>query len=69
MKEQGCPECNTIVGGRANFEAGKCVWCHGDGEPDTGGREVVDCSHCKGSGKCPTCRGSGYVTAEGQPSR
>lgn len=56
--EEGCSDCADHLPG-CDVGNGKCSNCSGTGvEPLT---PEIDCSHCGGSGECPTCHGSGTV--------
>jgi len=43
------------------YNPGKCSICSGNGIFKTSGG-ALDCKHCKGTGICPGCNGSGWVT-------
>ncbi len=57
-----CPEC-----GDSPLTRGKCQECDGTGIGDSlnsvidvlAGTDEGKCEHCGGTGKCPTCGGSG----------
>ncbi len=67
-----CPDCDgdseDLTQDRGN---GICSLCHGGGvggmldEVADGtnpfGRGQIHCDNCAGSGRCPTCDGSGYA--------
>jgi hypothetical protein len=54
---------STGVGFRSS---GRCPICQGSGQVTSGGATQAStplsyrCTHCQGSGWCPTCRGTGY---------
>lgn len=64
-----CPNCDSVKMFSLDSEGdGKCSACHGTGyggffelffEPLTG--QLQECDECRGTGRCPTCAGSGLV--------
>ena len=68
-----CPDCDGIeIAPGLDLGNRKCNWCHGTGESVMGAiasavvpidseREAAKCTHCDGTGKCPTCDASGEV--------
>src|ERR1035437_1412760 len=63
MKQQ-CPDCAS--GGVFGVGNGKCSKCYGGGKAGTFADEIAggkpSCPRCHGTGRCPTCGGSGLVS-------
>lgn len=63
-----CPDCDSVevisIPERGN---GVCSRCHGDGKRLLSGLNEkmfdtpLECTNCDGSGRCPTCGGTGEV--------
>jgi DnaJ-class molecular chaperone len=62
-----CPDCNSTSDIFGLAGDGVCSDCHGDGKRALSGLNeaifdtVLECNNCGGSGKCPTCDGTGEI--------